>query len=88
MYPSAGLLNFPRIIISETLVGCVQHSWYPHLVACFVEVDFNFLNVTGTLIGFDNRQKRNIIISKLQADVRFPLFWKLLAVPAVSEELA
>jgi len=41
-----------------------------------VEVEFNFLNVTGTLIGFVNRQKRNII-SKLQVDVRFPLVWKL-----------
>ena len=36
LYPSAGLLNFPRIIISEIVVGCVQHSWYPHLVAGFV----------------------------------------------------
>jgi len=42
----------------------------------FVEVEFDFLNVNGTLIGFVNTQKRNNI-SELPVDYRFPLVWKL-----------
>ena len=77
---------FPAGSLCSSQLACVTQrwAWSPAMLNTagirsllgLVEVEFNFLNVTGTLIGFVNRQKRNII-SKLQVDVRFPLVWKL-----------
>lgn len=70
-------INFNLIVISKYRAFEFAVS-YPHFCNCCapcilqdistlpVQVDFDFLNVTGTLIGFVYRQKRCIIITKLQ----------------------